>query len=94
MAMKKNNNPKNKFKMLLAILTAIALLIIVLFLAAFGMLQLAQEYGLVGTPGEKITLENLSDIDIGGSGYKDDSVYHSDLCPDHWMLYALPLQLC
>ena len=59
--MKKNNTPKNKFKMLLAILTAIALLIIVLFLAAFGMLQWAQEYGLVGTPGEKITLENLSD---------------------------------
>ena len=63
--MKKNNNPRNKFKMLLAILTAIALLLCVLFLAAFGMLQWAQEYGLVGTPGEKITLENLSDIDIG-----------------------------
>ena len=63
--MKKNNNPRNQFKMLLAILTAIALLLCVLFLAAFGMLQWAQEYGLVGTPGEKITLENLSDIDIG-----------------------------
>lgn len=63
--MRANKKPVNKFKMLLAILTAIAILIVVLLLSAFGMLKLAAEYGVVNVPGGQISLDNLSEIDIG-----------------------------
>ena len=63
--MRANKKPVNKFKMLLAILTAIAVLIVGLLLSAFGMLKLAAEYGVVNVPGGQISLDNLSEIDIG-----------------------------
>ena len=63
--MRANKKPVNKFKMLLAILTAIAILIVVLLVSAFGMLKWAAEYGIVNVPGGQISLDNLSEIDIG-----------------------------
>lgn len=63
--MKANKKPRNKFKMLLVILAIIMVFIAVLFVAAFGMLQMAQEYGLIEVPGGTISLENLSGIDQG-----------------------------
>ena len=65
MAMKANKKPISKFKLLLVILAGIMVFIVVLFVAAFGMLQMAQEYGLIEVPGGTITLENLSEIDQG-----------------------------
>ena len=65
MAMKANKKPISKFKLLLVILAGIMVFIAVLFVAAFGMLQMAQEYGLIEVPGGTITLENLSEIDQG-----------------------------
>lgn len=63
--MKANKKPISKFKLLLVILAGIMVFIAVLFVAAFGMLQMAQEYGLIEVPGGTITLENLSEIDQG-----------------------------
>lgn len=64
--MRANKKPISKFKLLLVILAGIMVLIAVLFVAAFGMLQMAQEYGLIEVPGGgTITLENLSEIDQG-----------------------------
>lgn len=63
--MKANKKPISKFKLLLVILAGIMVFIVVLFVAAFGMLQMAQEYGLIEVPGGTITLENLSEIDQG-----------------------------
>ena len=63
--MRVNKKPISKFKLLLVILAGIMVLIAVLFVAAFGMLQMAQEYGLIEVPGRTITLENLSEIDQG-----------------------------
>ncbi|MBP5331489.1 MAG: hypothetical protein J6Y89_06525 [Lachnospiraceae bacterium] len=63
--MRANKKPISKFKLLLIILAGIMVLIAVLFVAAFGMLQMAQEYGLIEVPGGTITLENLSEIDQG-----------------------------
>ena len=65
MTMKANKKPISKFKLLLVILAGIMVFIAVLFVAAFGMLQMAQEYGLIEVPGGTITLENLSEIDQG-----------------------------
>ncbi len=65
MTMRANKKPISKFKLLLIILAGIMVLIAVLFVAAFGMLQMAQEYGLIEVPGGTITLENLSEIDQG-----------------------------
>ena len=63
--MKANKKPISKFKLLLVILAGIMVFIVVLFVAVFGMLQMAQEYGLIEVPGGTITLENLSEIDQG-----------------------------
>ena len=63
--MKANKKPISKFKLLLVILAGIMVFIVVLFVAAFGMLQMAQEYGLIEVPGGTISLENLSEIDQG-----------------------------
>ena len=63
--MKANKKPVNKFKLLLVMLTAAALFIIVLLISAFGMLKLAQDYGLISVPGGNISLDTLSEIDVG-----------------------------
>ena len=44
------------------------LFIIVLFFAAFRMLQWAQDYGLVDVPAEAVTIEGIGDIEIGPGG--------------------------
>ena len=63
--MKADKKPVNKFKLLLVMLTAAALFIIVLLISAFGMLKLAQDYGLISVPGGNISLDTLSEIDVG-----------------------------
>lgn len=80
--MRANKKPVNKFKMLLVILTALALLIAVLLVSAFGMLKLAQEYGVIDVPGGQISLDNLQEIDIGtmemiGGDYQEMSAIES-----------------
>ena len=63
--MKADKKPVNKFKLLLVMLTAAALFIIVLLISAFGMLKLAQDYGLISVPGGNISLDTISEIDVG-----------------------------
>ena len=63
--MKADKKPINKFKLLLVMLTAAALFIIVLLISAFGMLKLAQDYGLISVPGGNISLDTISEIDVG-----------------------------
>ena len=60
--------PRNVFKLLLVILAGMILFIIVLFIAAFRMLQWAQDYGLVDVPAEAVTIEGIGDIEIGPGG--------------------------
>ena len=60
--------PRNVFKLLLVILAGMILFIIVLFFAAFRMLQWAQDYGLVDVPAEAVTIEGIGDIEIGPGG--------------------------
>ena len=60
--------PRNIFKLLLVILAGMVLFIIVLFFAAFRMLQWAQDYGLVDVPAEAVTIEGIGDIEIGPGG--------------------------
>ncbi len=60
--------PRNIFKLLLVILAGIVLFIIVLFFAAFRMLQWAQEYGLIDVPAEAVTIEGLGDIELSTGG--------------------------
>lgn len=60
--------PRNVFKLLLVILAGMILFIIVLFFAAFRMLQWAQDYGLVDVPAEAVTIEGIGDIEIGTGG--------------------------
>lgn len=60
--------PRNVFKLLLVILAGMILFIIVLFIAAFRMLQWAQDYGLVDVPAEAVTIEEIGDIEIGPGG--------------------------
>lgn len=60
--------PRNIFKLLLVILAGMILFIIVLFFAAFRMLQWAQDYGLIDVPAEAVTIEGLGDIEIGTGG--------------------------
>ncbi len=60
--------PRNIFKLLLVILAGMILFIIVLFFAAFRMLQWAQDYGLVDVPAEAVTIEEIGDIEIGPGG--------------------------
>lgn len=62
--------PRNVFKLLLVILAGMILFIIVLFFAAFRMLQWAQDYGLVDVPAEAVTIEGIGDIEIGTGGIK------------------------
>ena len=64
----KQKQPRNIFKLLLVILAGIILFIIVLFFAAFRMLQWAQDYGLVDVPAEAVTIEGIGDIEIGTGG--------------------------
>ena len=60
--------PRNVFKLLLVILAGMILFIIVLFIAAFRMLQWAQDYCLVDVPAEAVTIEGIGDIEIGPGG--------------------------
>lgn len=60
--------PRNIFKLLLVILAGMILFIIVLFFAAFRMLQWAQDYGLIDVPAEAVTIEGIGDIEIGPGG--------------------------
>lgn len=60
--------PRNIFKLLLVILAGMILFIIVLFFAAFRMLQWAQDYGLVDVPAEAVTIEGLGDIELSTGG--------------------------
>ena len=60
--------PRNIFKLLLVILAGMILFIIVLFFAAFRMLQWAQDYGLIDVPAEAVTIEGIGDIEIGTGG--------------------------
>ena len=64
----KQKQPRNIFKLLLVILVGMILFIIVLFFAAFRMLQWAQDYGLVDVPAEAVTIEGIGDIEIGTGG--------------------------
>ena len=64
----KQKQPRNIFKLLLVILAGMILFIIVLFFAAFRMLQWAQDYGLVDVPAEAVTIEGIGDIEIGPGG--------------------------
>ena len=64
----KQKQPRNIFKLLLVILAGMILFIIVLFFAAFRMLQWAQDYGLVDVPAEAVTIEGIGDIEIGTGG--------------------------
>ena len=64
----KQKQPRNVFKLLLVILAGIILFIIVLFFAAFRMLQWAQEYGLIDVPAEAVTIEGLGDIELSTGG--------------------------
>ena len=64
----KQKQPRNIFKLLLVILAGMVLFIIVLFFAAFRMLQWAQDYGLVDVPAEAVTIEGIGDIEIGTGG--------------------------
>ena len=64
----KQKQPRNIFKLLLVILAGMVLFIIVLFFAAFRMLQWAQDYGLVDVPAEAVTIEGIGDIEIGPGG--------------------------
>ena len=78
--MKANDNPRNKFKMLLVILTIIALSLGVLFMAAFGALQLAQDYGIIDVSFDDFSLEDWYETDAvaaeAGDGDSDSvSVY-------------------
>ena len=61
--MKANDNPRNKFKMLLVILTAVGLFIGVLLMAAFGALKLAQDYGIIDVSVDDISMDDWYDID-------------------------------
>ena len=65
---KAEKQPRNIFKLLLVILAGMILFIIVLFFAAFRMLQWAQDYGLVDVPAEAVTIEGIGDIEIGPGG--------------------------
>ena len=64
----KQKQPRNIFKLLLVILAGMVLFIIVLFFAAFRMLQWAQEYGLIDVPAEAVTIEGLGDIELSTGG--------------------------
>ena len=64
----KQKQPRNVFKLLLVILAGMVLFIIVLFFAAFRMLQWAQEYGLIDVPSEAVTIEGLGDIELSTGG--------------------------
>ena len=64
----KQKKPRNVFKLLLVILAGMVLFIIVLFFAAFRMLQWAQEYGLIDVPAEVVTIEGLGDIELSTGG--------------------------
>ena len=64
----KQKQPRNIFKLLLVILAGMILFIIVLFFAAFRMLQWAQDYGLIDVPAEAVTIEGIGDIEIGTGG--------------------------
>ena len=64
----KQKQPRNIFKLLLVILAGMILFIIVLFFAAFRMLQWAQDYGLIDVPNEAVTIEGIGDIEIGPGG--------------------------
>lgn len=64
----KQKQPRNVFKLLLVILAGMVLFIIVLFFAAFRMLQWAQEYGLIDVPAEAVTIEGLGDIELSTGG--------------------------
>ena len=64
----KQKQPRNIFKLLLVILAGMILFIIVLFFAAFRMLQWAQEYGLIDVPAEAVTIEGLGDIELSTGG--------------------------
>ena len=64
----KQKQPRNIFKLFLVILAGMILFIIVLFFAAFRMLQWAQDYGLVDVPAEAVTIEGIGDIEIGPGG--------------------------
>lgn len=65
---KAEKKPRNVFKLLLVILAGMILFMIVLFFAAFRMLQWAQDYGLVDVPAEAVTIEGIGDIEIGPGG--------------------------
>ena len=64
----KQKQPRNIFKLLLVILAGMILFIIVLFFAAFRMLQWAQDYGLIDVPAEAVTIEGLGDIELSTGG--------------------------
>ena len=64
----KQKQPRNIFKLFLVILAGMILFIIVLFFAAFRMLQWAQDYGLIDVPAEAVTIEGIGDIEIGPGG--------------------------
>lgn len=66
----KQKQPRNIFKLLLVILAGMILFIIVLFFAAFRMLQWAQEYGLIDVPAEAVTIEGLGDIELSSGGFE------------------------
>lgn len=73
-AKNKQKQPRNIFKLLLVILAGMILFIIVLFFAAFRMLQWAQDYGLVDVPAEAVTIEGIGDIEIGPGGIEVGSI--------------------
>ena len=64
----KQKQPRNIFKLLLVILAGMILFVIVLFFAAFRMLQWAQDYGLIDVPAEAVTIEGLGDIELSTGG--------------------------
>ena len=64
----KQKQPRNVFKLLLVILAGMVLFIIVLFFAAFRMLQWAQDYGLIDVPAEAVTIEGIGDIELSTGG--------------------------
>ena len=78
----KQKQPRNIFKLLLVILAGMVLFIIVLFFAAFRMLQWAQDYGLVDVPAEAVTIEGIGDIEIGPGGIEVGSIEAGGIAQD------------
>ena len=73
--MKANDKPRNKFKMLLVILTIFALGLGVFFMAAFGALQLAQDYGIIDVSFDDFSLEDWYEADaVAAEAGDSDSV--------------------